>query len=100
MIPVLSSTDFGTRIEGWSLTGSLMKTVELRPPDSIGDNNGIIHGANWTTGKVNSALSFDSVDNYAEIRDKSDLDLPGRYTFMFWVKFNSVIAPESQCVFS
>ena len=68
--------------------------------DSVGDNNGIIHSAGWTAGKVNGALSFDSVDDYVDIGDKSDLDLPGRYTFMFWVKFNSVIAPESQCVLS
>lgn len=32
--------------------------------DSVGGNDGTIHGATWTTGQVNGALSFDGVDDY------------------------------------
>lgn len=34
--------------------------------DSIGDNNGTINGATWTTGVVGYALEFDGVDDFVQ----------------------------------
>jgi len=42
--------------------------------DSVGNNHGIIHGATWTTGKINGALSFDGVDDYVDCGDDLSLD--------------------------
>ena len=32
--------------------------------DSAGDNHGTVYGAQWTTGRISGALSFDGVDDY------------------------------------
>jgi predicted outer membrane repeat protein len=32
--------------------------------DSAGDNHGTVYGAQWTTGQISGALSFDGVDDY------------------------------------
>ena len=41
--------------------------------DSAGENNGTVHGAEWTAGRFNNALSFDGVDDYVEVGDDSSL---------------------------
>jgi hypothetical protein len=35
--------------------------------DSVGDNDGTIYGATWTTGQINGALSFDGSNDYVAL---------------------------------
>jgi hypothetical protein len=55
--------------------------------DSAGDNNGTVHGAEWTSGKFNNALSFDGVDDYVEVPDDSSLRFmqSSSFTVSAWV---------------
>jgi hypothetical protein len=41
--------------------------------DTVGDNNGVVHGASWTTGQTGDALSFNGIDDYAEVPDDPSL---------------------------
>jgi hypothetical protein len=52
--------------------------------DSMEINDGEIHGATWTTGKVNGALSFDG-DDYIEIPDSTSLTISDQVTVEAWV---------------
>jgi len=55
--------------------------------DSVGGNVGTIYGdAEWTTGQIDGALSFDGVDDYVEIADSSSLDCTGGITIVMWIK--------------
>ena len=55
--------------------------------DSSGNgNDGVIHGATWTVGKVGSALRFDGKDDYVEVADDSSLDITDAITIEAWVK--------------
>lgn len=53
--------------------------------DSVGVNNGTIHGAIWTTGIVGSALSFDGVDDYVYFGDVLD-PKTSDWTIEAWTK--------------
>ena len=53
--------------------------------DSAGDNNGTIYGAQWTTGKINGALSFDGVDDYVEVNGV-EVHKEAAYSIIMWVK--------------
>jgi hypothetical protein len=53
--------------------------------DSIGSNDGTIYGATWTTGIVNSALSFDGVDDYVDL-GSVNINIPGDFTITAWIK--------------
>jgi len=59
--------------------------------DSIGNNHGTIYSAAWTTGPINSALSFDGVDDYVDIPYDSSLDINPQQgiTLTVWIKLNS-----------
>lgn len=50
--------------------------------DWAGKNDGTVHGAKWTTGKVGGALRFDGIDDYVSILDARD---PRAYTLTAWV---------------
>ncbi len=56
--------------------------------DSFGQNNGIIHGATWTAGKIgNYALDFDGEDDYVNIDESGSLDISGNeITIAAWIK--------------
>lgn len=54
--------------------------------DSSGNgNNGSIYGANWTTGKIGSAIYFNGTNDYVEIPDDSSLDITGNITIIAWI---------------
>ena len=58
--------------------------------DSIGDNNGIIYGANWTNGYIGGALSFDGIDDYVDVPDDSSISLLPNGSISAWFKsYNS-----------
>jgi outer membrane protein assembly factor BamB len=59
--------------------------------DSSGYNNhGIIYGASWTSGKVNSALSFDGVDDYVDCGTDPSLMPTTAITLETWFKASDV----------
>ena len=52
-------------------------------------NNGLIDGASWTTGKINSALSFNGVNNYVSVPASNSLSgFTQGFTVEAWVMFN------------
>ena len=55
--------------------------------DSAGENNGTVHGAEWTSGKFNNALNFDGVDDYVEVPDDPSLRFmqSSSFTISAWV---------------
>jgi len=58
--------------------------------DSAGNNDGTIYGAQWTTGQVDGALSFDGVDDYVQLPAcAEDLGLEyatQSFTIEMWLK--------------
>jgi len=54
--------------------------------DSAGRNNGTVHGAEWTAGQFNNALSFDGVDDYVDVPDDPSLRFTqsSSFTISFW----------------
>jgi hypothetical protein len=52
--------------------------------DSIGDSNGTIYGAQWTTGQVDGALSFDGDGDYVDCGNLGSF--PSTGTIGFWMK--------------
>lgn len=70
--------------------------MKSKGPSILGDcsgngNHGPIYGATWTTGKVGPALSFDGVDDYAQIPNDTSLTLANQsaWTVCFWAKTSS-----------
>jgi len=53
--------------------------------DSVGGDNGTIHGASWIAGVNGSALSFNGNSDYIEILDSDNLDLANEFTIGMWV---------------
>ncbi|MCK4348903.1 MAG: right-handed parallel beta-helix repeat-containing protein, partial [Thermoplasmatales archaeon] len=52
---------------------------------SDNDNDGIIHGATWTTGVSGKALSFDGVNDYVEVSDDDSLDITDAISIEAWI---------------
>ncbi|HEW78665.1 MAG TPA: hypothetical protein ENH34_01680 [Phycisphaerales bacterium] len=53
--------------------------------DSAGKNNGTIHGAKWTTGKIGEALSFNGDGDYVTVgSDVSIADIADNFTISLW----------------
>jgi hypothetical protein len=82
----------------WSFNEGQGTTVN----DSAGNNNGTILGAEWTSGKFNSALSFDGVDDYVEVGDDPSLRFmqSSSFTISFWVMPVSASGYEGGCIVS
>ncbi|MHC4363403.1 MAG: LamG-like jellyroll fold domain-containing protein, partial [Planctomycetota bacterium] len=56
--------------------------------DSVGKNQGAVHGAAWTTGRIGGALNFDGADDYVDVDDDSALGF-GQYdsfSISFWAR--------------
>ncbi|MHC4111797.1 MAG: LamG-like jellyroll fold domain-containing protein [Planctomycetota bacterium] len=66
--------------------------------DSVGTNDGTVFGATWTTGQVDSALSFDGVDDYVDIPYDASLDINASQgiSVSVWFKLNSYPAGWNQ----
>ncbi|MDD5064685.1 MAG: hypothetical protein PHQ35_08025 [Phycisphaerae bacterium] len=59
--------------------------------DSSGDNDGtLVNGPTWTTGHINSALSFDGVDDYVDLGNDSSLKPPLPVTISAWIKLDTL----------
>jgi len=58
--------------------------------DSNGTNDGTIYGAQWTDGVLESALSFDGVDDYVDLGNSSSLKPPLPVTLCTWINLSNV----------
>ncbi len=56
--------------------------------DSAGDNDGTIHGANWTTGQIDGALDFDGENDYVDLGNDNSLKPPLPVTLSAWIRFS------------
>lgn len=54
-------------------------------------NNGMIHGAKWTDGK----LTFDGSGDYVDCGDGTSLDITGAITIEAWIKLHSLGSVQS-----
>lgn len=57
------------------------------------DFTGTFHGADWTDGKVGTALRFDGVEGHARIPDNDALDLTTAGTVQSWISIDSFTNP-------
>ena len=69
--------------------------------DSVNGNNGTIYGANWTTGIVDGALSFDRVGD-CEVGDPANLNITDKLTLEAWInphdlEENNIISKQGEC---
>lgn len=56
--------------------------------DSANGYDGIIYGAQWTTGQLGSALWFDGIDDYVQLPQNNPVWLPmNDFTLSLWVYF-------------
>lgn len=65
--------------------------------DPLGNNNGIIYGAEWVAGKVGSALKFSGVNanglnDYAKIPNNAALNLTDKGTLQSWINPDSIMS--------
>jgi len=56
-------------------------------------NNGINHGATFTTGEINQALSFDGVDDYVNCGNDASLNIRYELTMEAWINPDTVLKP-------
>jgi hypothetical protein len=54
-----------------------------------GRDDGTVYGANWTTGRIGSALEFDGDDDYVEVYSSNSLDLTDVGTIAVFYKAKS-----------
>jgi len=57
--------------------------------DSVGDNHGTVHGAVWSTGQIDGALSFDGADDYVDCGTGPAITGTGDFAVSVWVKTDS-----------
>src|SRR5262245_59107499 len=59
--------------------------------DSSGHNNTgtLKNGPLWTTGKLNTALQFDGIDDYVEVANSPSLSPTSAVSVSFWIKSGS-----------
>jgi hypothetical protein len=66
--------------------------------DSSGNgNNGVIHGAQTTAGKIGAALAFDEIDDYVVV---PDFAYGPEFTVAFWFKCSDLDGTAFQYMFS
>jgi hypothetical protein len=103
---LISSNDLNTPGKTVALTGSGVAQViqsydpnvswwraENNANDSVGSNNGTLHGVTYAPGRVGQAFSFDgSVEQYVSVPHSSSLNILGNHSIAFWVKLNALPA--------
>jgi len=66
--------------------------------DSAGNNDGVIHGATWTSGQIDGALYFDGLDDFVELQDDSFDSLGHNVTFSAWIKRDRTDVPRQETI--
>ncbi|MHC4259693.1 MAG: LamG domain-containing protein, partial [Planctomycetota bacterium] len=56
--------------------------------DSVGDNNGVVYGAQWTDGIIDGALDFNGMSDYVDLGNDSNLKPPLPVTLSAWIRFS------------
>lgn len=56
--------------------------------DSSGHNHGTVYGAEWSTGQIDGALSFDGSGDYVHVQDDDTLDFHNAISIVAWIKVN------------
>jgi hypothetical protein len=57
--------------------------------DSAGSGHGAVYGAEWTTGQVYGALSFDGNGDYVVVPDRAELNPTSAITIAAWINTNT-----------
>lgn len=60
------------------------ESVGRHAGDAMGYHDGTVHGAAWTSGKLNGALGFDGVDDYVDCGRHAAL-APDQFTLSLWI---------------
>ncbi len=85
--PLKMLQDTGGIVANWSFnenSGSISK-------DSVGNNNGSVNGADWTSGASGSALDFDGKGGHSEVPNSTSLNISGnQITLACWFKITTV----------
>jgi hypothetical protein len=67
--------------------------------DSADSYDGVIRGAQWTTGVLNGALDFDGFDDYVGLPDNNPVWLPqNNFTLCAWVSFDTTPASSRSVI--
>jgi hypothetical protein len=104
----VTAANQGKYTETFNVTAYYSLTGYTQPPGLVGywkldeglgttaydssdyNNHGIVYGASWTSGKVNSALSFDGVDDYVDCGADASLMPTTAITLEAWFKASDV----------
>ncbi len=57
--------------------------------DAVGDNDGTVYGAQWSSGKFGNSLYFDGVDDYARVFGYKGITGSKARTLSVWIKTTS-----------
>jgi subtilisin family serine protease len=98
----VDGVDFSAFALNWGITKSTMPTPISHwkfdegqgavAYDSVGDNDGNIYGATWTTGQINGALNFDGVNDYVNVPNNSSQQIAtNQITLSAWIKLTADI---------
>ncbi len=67
--------------------------------DSAGNHHGMVYGAQWTGGRVASALAFDGIDDYVALPGNGVRWLPDKdFAVAFWARFQLEDASQDETV--
>ncbi len=81
----MGGDEYDSPVSYWKLDESSGTTAA----DSVGDNDGNVYNATWTTGQIDGALDFDGSGDYVEVAHNDNLNLVSEGTVSAWVNLNS-----------
>ncbi|MBR9680561.1 MAG: LamG domain-containing protein [Candidatus Altiarchaeota archaeon] len=81
----LNSTEVASLYQNQNITDGL---IAYWPFDE-GVGSSVFDDHMWTSGKINTGINFNGVDDYIDIPDSSSLDTPKKLTITSWVYANT-----------
>jgi hypothetical protein len=95
MVSALTTAAHADLLSHWKLD----ETTGTTASDSADGNPGTVYGAQWVTGRLGGALSFDGVNDYVNLGNSSSLKPSLPLTISTWVKLSTVdIDQEILCL--